>query len=99
MNKKLILKYIFICSPFLIGTILFTLGIFNIFSSVLLFLGGYIAIKNIFDYRKVRKNINSVNRVEKRIDYPKTNHIFKNDNQHIELTKKRKISLIRKRIK
>lgn len=60
MNKKLIFKYVLLYVPFILGLGLFSFGILNLFSSLLLFLGGYIAIKNTFDYRKVRKNIDSV---------------------------------------
>ena len=41
----------------IIGMVLFSNGVVNLYSSMLLFLGGYIAIKNSFDYRVVKKNI------------------------------------------
>lgn len=47
--------------PMLLGMVLFSYNVVNIFSSLLLFFGGYIAIKNTFDYRCIRKNIDSVN--------------------------------------
>jgi len=43
-----------------VGIVLFSSGVVNLFSSLLLFLGGYVAIKNTIDYRLVRKNINGV---------------------------------------
>ena len=60
LKKKLILRYIFLCIPFIIGIFLYSGGIYNIFSSALFFGGGYITIKNIFDYRKINKNIRKI---------------------------------------
>ena len=60
MKKKLIVRYAFLCMPFIIGVFLYSGGIINIFSSVLFFGSGYVAIKNIFDYRKVNKNIRKI---------------------------------------
>lgn len=61
MNKKLLLRYVLLCLPFVVGSVLYSFGVVNIVSSLLFFVGGYAAIKNVFDYRKVRKNINIVN--------------------------------------
>lgn len=60
MKKKLIVRYVFLCMPFIIGIFLYSGGMINIFSSVLFFGGGYVAIKNIFDYRKINKNIRKI---------------------------------------
>ena len=60
MLKKILIKYILFFLPVIFGIILFSNRIVNLFSSLLLFLGGYIAIKNTFDYRKLRKNISNV---------------------------------------
>ena len=65
MYKKIIIKYIFMYIPMIVGIILFSNGIINLFSSLLLFVGGYISIKNTFDYRIVRRNT----RVRKRVKY------------------------------
>lgn len=65
MNKKLILRYILMYIPFSLGVILFSSGTINLFSSLLLFVGGYVAIKNTFDYRKIRKNVKSINQVNR----------------------------------
>lgn len=54
IKKILLIIYIFV--PFILGIILFSFGVINIFSSLCLFLGGYILLKNILDYRMVRKN-------------------------------------------
>lgn len=56
MKKKIIRRYLIIGIPFMIGTLLFSIGIINILSSLLLFCGGYILFKNIFDYRKIHRN-------------------------------------------
>ena len=47
--------------PFFLGIVLNILNIINLFSVLCLFCGGYIAIKNTFDYRTVKKNNNYVN--------------------------------------
>ena len=60
MKKKLIKKYLLLGIPFLGGSILYGMGIYNIFSSMLFFLGGYIFIKSICDYRIVNKNIKMI---------------------------------------
>ena len=57
MKKKLIKRYLMLCLPFVCGLLLYRLGSYGIVSSLLFFCGGYILIKNIFDYRVVRKNI------------------------------------------
>ena len=50
-----LIVFVPLCESLIIFLILF--GIFNLFSSLLFFAGGYIAVKNTFDYRKIRKNI------------------------------------------
>ena len=57
MKKKLIKKYILLCIPFICGTFLYVMNSYGIFSSILFFGGGYIVIKNVFDYRMVNRNI------------------------------------------
>jgi len=57
MKKKLIKRYLMLCLPFVCGLLLYRFGSYGIVSSLLFFCGGYILIKNIFDYRVVRKNI------------------------------------------
>jgi len=58
---KKIFRYIIIYFPFLLGIIMFSLNIVNLISSFCLFIGGYIAIKNTFDYRLVKKNREIIN--------------------------------------
>lgn len=60
MNRKNLFIVIFKYVPFIIGVILCSVSIINLFSLLLLFVGGYIAIKNTFDYRKVRNNMNMI---------------------------------------
>lgn len=60
MNRTNLFIVIFKYVPFITGIILCSVSIINLFSLLLLFVGGYIAIKNTFDYRKVRKNMNMV---------------------------------------
>lgn len=61
MNKKLLVRYVLICLPFVLGTLLFSFGVFNFISSILFFAGGYVAIKNLCDYRKINMNKRIVN--------------------------------------
>ena len=65
MKKQMLIKFIIIYLPFLFGIGMFSLGYINLFSSLLLFLGGYVSIKNTLDYRKLKKNINNI---QKKID-------------------------------
>lgn len=58
MKKKIIRRYMLLCIPFICGTLLYILGLYGIVSSLLFFGGGYVLIKNLFDYRKINKNIN-----------------------------------------
>lgn len=78
---KKILRYILIYFPFILGIILFSFKIVNLFSSLCLFLGGYIAIKNTFDYRLIKKNR----------EYFKENHYHKNNDKDVVMPKKIKI--------
>jgi hypothetical protein len=57
-----ILLVMYICVPFILGVLLFYAGIVNIFSSLCLFLGGYILLKNTLDYRVVKRNKEFVKR-------------------------------------
>jgi len=94
MNRKILLKYIFIYTPMIIGVILFSFRIINIFSSLLLFVGGYIAIKNTFDYRMVRKNVKSVSISNK------SNSVYTRDRESVNIRKRKKRNIrVRKREK
>jgi len=65
MNRKLIKRYILISIPFGCGIILISMGIYNLVSSLLLFVGGYMFVKNIGDYRVIRRNIRKSNGYKK----------------------------------
>jgi len=75
---KKIFRYTLIYFPFVLGMILFLFNVVNLFSSLCLFLGGYIAIKNTFDYRLVKKNR----------EYFKENNYHKNNNDDVLMPKK-----------
>lgn len=62
MYKKLLVRYGLLCLPFVLGVSLYCLSIFNIYSSMLFFVGGYVAIKNLCDYRKIGRNIRLINK-------------------------------------
>jgi hypothetical protein len=96
MKKNIILKYLLIYLPFISGLILYSFGIYNIFSSLLVFLGGYISIKNTFDYRKLNKNINNL-KVENNLK--KENYQNTNKENIIYTRKIKKVPRIRKRTK
>lgn len=60
MDKKKLILIILKFVPFLIGIVMYGVGIINLISSLLLFVGGYITVKNLFDYRMVRRNLNNI---------------------------------------
>ena len=97
MNKKLIFRYVLLYVPFVLGIGLFSFGIFNLFSSLLLFAGGYLAIKNTFDYRKVKKNVESIqieDNSKKKDDYTD-----KSSENITNFKRVKKYSRVRKKIK
>ena len=75
MRKKLLGKYILLSVPFICGCLLYGIGSYGIVSSLLFFSGGYIVIKNIFDYRMVNKNIKKIKDKDLKLD------ICNNDNK------------------
>ena len=60
IKKKIIIKYILLYLPMISGIVMFSCEIINLFSTLLLFCGGYIAVKNTFDCRVVKRNINKI---------------------------------------
>lgn len=95
--KKLILKYILLLLPFLIGSIMFSFGIYNIISSLLFFVGGYVFVKNLFDYRKIKKNRNII--VNNQIGSIKKDRIYRTS-ENIPMLKRTRIHhRVRKRVK
>lgn len=79
MNKNIIKRYILLGIPFIIGSSLYLLNIYNLVSSLLFFCGGYILIKNLCDYRKINKNIKIVYDKENRVLEDKINNKKEND--------------------
>ena len=75
MRKKLLGKYILLSVPFLCGCLLYGIGSYGIVSSLLFFCGGYVVIKNLFDYRKINKNIKKIKDNDLKLD------ICNNDNK------------------
>ena len=95
MNKKILLKYIIMYIPFILGIVLFSLDSINLISSLLVFLGGYIAIKNTFDYRIVRKNINKYKVYDSKKNYIDTREVM----DVSRLKKKKRNIMVKKREK
>jgi len=95
--KKLILKYILLFLPFLVGSIMFSFGIYNIISSLLFFAGGYVFVKNIFDYRKIRKNKELI--MDNQTDIVKNERVYRTCEEIPMLKRTRIHHRVRKRIK
>ena len=96
MKRKLLYRYILIYIPMVVGGVLYCLNSINIVSSLLLFLGGYIAIKNTFDYRMVKKNVKKVSNCEN--TDRNINDGYSKDKMMIMMKRKRNIR-VRKREK
>ena len=94
MIKKRLIKYILLFLPFIIGSVCFGLGIYNLFSSLLFFCGLYIGLKNVFNYRKIN---NDMSRIEKIDDDIKNG--YRSYDSVIGLKRTRRYSRVRKRIK
>ena len=60
MLKRILFRYSILSLPFICGILLYMNGIFNIVSSLLFFIGGYVLIKNLCDYRIIRRNIYNI---------------------------------------
>ena len=60
MNKKALLIYLCKYLPFVFGIGLLSFGGINLISVLLIVIGSYIIIKNLFDYRKVKKNYDDI---------------------------------------
>lgn len=71
--KKINNKYILICLPFVSGSLLFSFGIYNFFSSMLFFGGGYVILKKICN-DKIKK----INNIDKKT-VPEINCSYKKD--------------------
>ena len=97
MNKNILLKYMLMYVPFVLGIVLFSFGIYNVFSSLLLFVGGYVAVKNTFDYRKIRKNAENVKIVNDTIKQKEV--VKRNPENMVGFKRTRRYGRVRKRIK
>ena len=95
--KKLILKYILLLLPFLIGSIMFSFSIYNIISSLLFFVGGYVFLKNVFDYRKIKRNKKIID--EKYVFIPRENNYYKSCENIVGIKRTRVHHRVRKRVK
>ena len=98
MNRKF--KYLFICLPFLFGSVLFSFGIYNLISSLLFFVGGYVVLKNIFDYRKLLRNRdeNNSNSVVTKNGYQK-DYSYRDAERIVGLKRTRRYSRVRRRVR
>ena len=68
MFKKILIRYSILGLPFIFGMLFYINGSINIISSLLLSVGGYIFIKNIFDYRKIKRNIYYIKKKSSNLD-------------------------------
>lgn len=99
MNRKIIVKYLLLCLPFIIGASLYCFSVFNLFSSLLFFCGGYVVLKNILDYRKINKIKNSDKSViSNKYSYEK-DFSYRNSKNIIGLKRTRRHYRVRKRVK
>ena len=95
MNRKVMIKYILIYIPFITGIGMYSFSIINLFSSLLFFVGGYIAIKNTLDYRTVKRNIDM-----SKIDNIYIDDDYNDKNNNIVCVRKMKRNIkVRKRVK
>ena len=68
MIKKILIRYSILGLSFIFGILLYINNKINIISSLLLFVGGYIFIKNLFDYRKIKRNIYYIKKKNNNLD-------------------------------
>lgn len=97
MNKKN--RYILIWIPFVVGSFLFCFGTFNLFSSLLFFVGGYVGLKNTFDIRRVKKiNNQSQSLVKKKYE---KDYSYRNRSAEdiVGFKRARRYTKVRKRVK
>ena len=96
MHKKN--RYIFICIPFIIGGLLFSFGVYNLVSSLLFFVGGYVALKKIFDYKKIlkKREANTSIPLTTKNNYQK-DYSYRNSEHIIGLKRTRRYSRVRRK--
>lgn len=85
MLKRILFRYIILSLPFILGILLYINKIFNIVSSLLFFVGGYILIKNLCDYRIVKRNIYNIERKYSNLDNDIDKDITKDKSNMIEI--------------
>ena len=88
MSKKIIIKNILKFVPLFVGIILCTTKTYSQIGIIFLFTGGYIIIKNLFDYRQRNKTIKKIS--SKTINHSNTlskDKILNKENEH-QITKK-----------
>ena len=95
--RKIMLKYILLLLPFVIGSVMFGFGIYNIVSSLLFFVGGYMFVKNIFDYRKIRKNKKLL--IDNQYNIVKKDKVYRTSEEIPMLKRTRIHHRVRKRVK
>ena len=95
--RKIMLKYILLLLPFVIGSVMFGFGIYNIVSSLLFFVGGYMFVKNIFDYRKIRKNKKLL--IDNQDNIVKKDKVYRTSEEIPMLKRTRIHHRVRKRVK
>lgn len=98
MDKRV--KYLLICLPFFCGVMLFILGFFNLFSSLLVFVGGYVVLKKIFTDKKRKLNNNDNDKImpEVKSSYEK-DYSYRNAENIIGIKRTIRHSKVRKRVK
>ena len=96
MNNKFIKRYFWLSVPFLCGILMYSLDIYNLVSSILFFAGGYIVLKNIFDYRNVNKNKKKIEESLVNNNYRNT---YMNSNSIVGLKRVYRHERVRKRVK
>lgn len=98
MNRKV--KYLLICLPFFGGVVLFSFGFFNLFSSLLVFVGGYVALKKIATDKKRKLNNNSNGKImsEVKSSYEK-DYSYRNAENIIGIKRTIRYPKVRKRVK
>ena len=94
MRKKRLIKYILLFLPFIIGSVCFSLGIYNLCSSLLFFGGLYVGLKNIFNYRKINNDISRIEKVNSDIK-----NGYRSYDSVVGIKRTRRYSKVRKRMK
>lgn len=95
---KKINKYILICLSFISGGLLFSFGIYNFFSSMLFFGGGYVFLKKIFNDKIKKINDCDVDILDINNGYEK-DYSYRNVGNAVLYKRVKKNIRVRKRVK